>query len=44
MKIYDSIDVLEEKLTQIIKELDKHTIEQITAYEYLTKSYHSIFK
>ena len=44
MKIYDSIDVLEENLTQLIKELDKHTIEQITAYEYLTKSYYSIFK
>ena len=43
MKIYDLIDVLEEKLTQLIKELDKHTIEQIIAYEYLTKSYYSIF-
>ena len=31
MKIYDLIDVLEEKLTQLIKELDKQTIKQITA-------------
>ena len=43
MKMFKSIETLEDKITQLIKELESQKIIQITAYEYLTKAYYSVF-
>ena len=43
MKMYKSLDELEEKLTTIIKSTDNHKIKSITAYEYLVNIYNGIF-
>lgn len=44
MKIYKSLDKLEEKITQIINNTDKKKIKSITQYQYLANAYSSIFK
>ncbi len=43
MKMFKEIDSLERKITKIIKQTDKEKVKSITAYKYLTNSYHSIF-
>jgi transposase len=43
MKIYKSLEELEDKLTQLIKHTDNHKIKNITSYQYLVNNYYSIF-
>ncbi|MEP5341500.1 MAG: IS630 family transposase [Algibacter sp.] len=43
MKIYKSLDELEDKLTQLIKCIDNHKVKSITSYQYLVNNYCSIF-
>lgn len=43
MKIYKTLDELEEKLTQLIQETDNQKIKSITAYQFLINSCNSIF-
>ncbi len=43
MKVYQTIDDLEEKITELINETQKQSVKKITAYEYLIKAYYSIF-
>ena len=43
MKIYKSLDELEEKITELIKNTNNHKIKSITSYEYLIHNYNSIF-
>lgn len=43
MKIYKSLDELEEKLIQLIKATDQYIIKSITSYQFLVKNYNSIF-
>ncbi|QMU62870.1 MAG: hypothetical protein GKR88_00350 [Flavobacteriaceae bacterium] len=37
MKIYDSLEQLENKIVQLIKSTNEHKIISITAFEFLTK-------
>lgn len=39
MKIYKSLDELEEKLIQLIKATDQYIIKSITSYQFLVKNY-----
>ena len=43
MKIYKSLEELEDKLTKIIKDTDNHKVKNITSYQYLVNNYYSIF-
>lgn len=43
MKIYKSLEELEEKLTELIKNTDQNKVKSITAYKYLVNNYYSIF-
>lgn len=45
MKMFKSIDELEEKITEIIKNTDKKRVKSITSssYEYLETAYYSVF-
>ena len=43
MKIYNSLEELEEKITELIKNTSSHKIKSITSYEYLMHNYNSIF-
>ena len=43
MKMFKSIDKLEEKLTEIIKKTEKERVKSITAYQYIITSYYSVF-
>ena len=43
MKIYKSLDELEDKLTHLIKLGDKQKVKNITAYQYLINNYYSVF-
>ena len=43
MKIYKSLEELEDKLTKIIKDTDNHKVKNITSYRYLVNNYYSIF-
>lgn len=43
MKIYNSLEELEEKITELIKNTCSHKIKSITSYQYLVNSYYSIF-
>lgn len=44
MKVYKSLDDLEEKLVEIINKTDNELVKSITAYDYLVNSYSSVFK
>ncbi len=44
MKIYDSLEILEQKLEQLIENLEGKIIKSITAYEFYINAYSSIFK
>ncbi|MFV0247912.1 MAG: IS630 family transposase [Tenacibaculum sp.] len=43
MKIYHSLDELEDKLTILIKNTNSQKVKSITAYQYLVNNYNSIF-
>ena len=43
MKIYKSLDELEQKLILLIKNTDKQKVRSITSYQYLVNNYYSIF-
>ena len=43
MKIYKSLDELEEKITELIKNTNNHKIKSITSYEDLIHNYNTIF-
>ena len=43
MKIYKSLDDLENELVKLIKNTDREKVKKITSYEYLLTNYYSIF-
>ena len=43
MKIFKSIDQLEQKVTELINQTDKQKVKSITSYEYLKTAYYSVF-
>ncbi len=43
MKMYKSINDLEIKITELLSETTKQQTKSITSFEYVTKSYNSIF-
>ena len=43
MKIYKSLDQLEQQITQIINNTDNQKVKSITSYQYLVNNYYSIF-
>ena len=43
MKIYKSLEELEDKLTKLIKDTDNQKVKNITSYQYLVNNYCSIF-
>lgn len=43
MKVFKSLDLLEAKVTQIIKDTNKQKVKSITEYKYLKTTYYSIF-
>lgn len=44
MKIYDTLDDLEQKLENILQTTDNERIKSITGYEFYLKSFYDIFK
>ncbi len=44
MKIYDTIQGLERKMEQLIKQLENQLIKSITGYEFYIKTYNDVFK
>lgn len=42
-KIYDTLDILESKLEELINNMSHNTIKYITGYEFYLKSFYSIF-
>lgn len=44
MKIYDTLEVLEQKIDQLIEKLEGELIKFITAYQFYLNAYYSIFK
>jgi len=43
MKMFKSIERLEEQLTMLIKSTDKNKVRSITGFEYIIKNYYSVF-
>ena len=44
MKIFDTLETLENKMDQIIENIEGELIKSITGYEFYTKIFHSVFK
>ena len=44
MKIYDTIEILNQKIENLIEQLDGHITKSLTDYEFYTKKFYSIFK
>lgn len=44
MKIYDTLEVLEQKIEQLIEKIEGEIVKSITAYQFYLKAYYSIFK
>ena len=44
MKIYDTIEILEEKLENLLEVLENEITKSLTGYEFYLKSYYSVFK
>ena len=44
MKIYDNLEVLEQKIEQLIENMEGELIKSITAYQFYLNAYYSIFK
>ena len=43
MKIHESLDQLEDKLSKLINNMDNQKVKNITSYQYLVNNYYSIF-
>jgi len=43
MKMFKSVEKLEEKVTELIKNTDKEKIKSITSYPYLKTAYYGVF-
>lgn len=44
MKIYDTLEILEQKVEQLIEKLEGELVKSITAYKFYLNAYCSIFK
>jgi transposase len=44
MKIYDTLDILETKLDELLKIIENELVKSITGYDFYLKSFYSIFK
>ena len=44
MKIYDTLDLLENKIDVLVKELENQLVMSITAYDCYIKPYNNVFK
>lgn len=44
MKIFDTLEILENKIDNLLKECENEIIKSITGYEFYLKSYYSVFK
>lgn len=44
MKIYDNLEVLEQKIEQLIENMEGEIVKFITAYQFYLNAYYSIFK
>ena len=44
MKIYDTLERLEQKLEQLLDKIEGEIVKSITAYKFYLNAYHSIFK
>lgn len=44
MKIFDTLETLENKMDQIIENIEGELIKSITGYEFYTKTFYSVFK
>ena len=44
MKIYDTLDVLESKIEELLELLEGELIKSITSYQFFIKTYSSVFK
>ncbi len=44
MKIYDTIDILENKIEELIQNAENKIIKSITGYDFYLKTYSSVFK
>jgi len=44
MKIYDTLEVLEQKIEQLIEKIEGELVKSITAYQFYLNAYYSIFK
>ncbi|QTD37102.1 hypothetical protein JL193_13390 [Polaribacter batillariae] len=43
MKIYDTLDILESKIEQLVNDMSQNTIKSITGYEIYLKPFYSSF-
>ena len=44
MKIYDTLDILENKMDELINELEGDLVKSITGYEFYTNTFYGVFK
>ncbi|WP_281988832.1 hypothetical protein [Aquimarina aggregata] len=44
MKIYDTLEILEQKVEQLIEKIEGELVKSITAYQFYLNVYYSIFK
>jgi len=44
MKIYDTLEILENKMDELIDDLDGELIKSITGYEFYLNAFNSVFK
>ena len=44
MKVYDTLEILEEKIDELIKISENEIIKSITGHDYYLNAYSSIFK
>ena len=44
MKIFDTLETLENKMDQIIENIEGELIKSITGYEFYTKTFYRVFK
>lgn len=44
MKIYDTLEILEQKIEQLIEKLEGELVKSITAYLFYPNAYYCIFK
>ncbi len=44
MKIYDTLDILETKIDELLKTIENELVKSITGYDFYLKAFYSIFK